>query len=88
MTFHTLSMCCLLYTSYFFFVKPKNVTPKVCVMLAYNNILGDKGAIVCNQGITDFKYFKRLNNLQKEQGLQFANKLSANYIFYENQKCM
>ena len=71
-----------------FFVKPKNVMRKVCVTLdachmlklAYNT-LADKRTIVSNQGIIGCKSIKSTNNLQKEQSLKFANKLSENHIF-------
>ena len=58
-----------------------------CHMLQLaRNTLADKGTIVSKQGIIDFKYIKRLNNLQKEQVLKFGNKLSDDHILYENQK--
>lgn len=57
-----------------------------CHMLQLaRNTSADKGTIVSKQGIIDFKYIKRLNNLQKEQCLKFANKLPDKHIFYENQ---
>lgn len=51
-----------------------------------HNTLADKATIVFNQGNIDFKYIKRLHNLQKQQVLKFGNMLSGNHILYENQK--
>lgn len=77
----------------FFTLKLGNVSQKICVLLdachmlkLARNTLADKKTITSIHGIVDFKYIQRLNTLQKEQGLNLANKLSDKHIFYNNRK--
>lgn len=50
------------------------------------NTLADKKTITSIHGIVNFKYIQCLNTLQKEQGLNLANKLADKHIFYNNRK--
>ena len=77
----------------FFNVKINKENVTVCVMLDAShmiklarNTLADKGTLLSTDGVIDFKYIQRLNTLQKEQGLKFANSLSDIHIHYGNRK--
>lgn len=56
------------------------------VLKLCRNALADKRVIASKDGLIEFKYFERLNELQKSEGCKLANKLGDRHIFYRNKK--
>lgn len=76
-----------------FRVKHNNINHQVTVMLdachmlkLARNTLADKCTLQSEDGTVEFKYLQKLNSLQNELCLKFANALSDKHIFYRNRK--